>query len=267
MITRRRGRNNNNYVDVQTSNSSLEVEVGDMSEEVKTSLLDVLQTENVDSPELVLDDLLGIDELNWTLEGDAVSSLFDMRLTEFGAGDSAYEDSEMGASLSPSPERVSEGGAQKRKRQEDDLSGRMIVNKNAVNARLNRQKKKEYVSGLEKTVGSLSTENRSLKQENDQLSKRVEDLEDETRDPMTVTMTMPCPENELRWRRKKRRVACVYTWTGTTSPWSSAKNVRRVQALQSKCRVKYLKTFSDVETELVVDFRVTCLEGRLYDHN
>ncbi|KAG1970549.1 CREB/ATF bZIP transcription factor [Pimephales promelas] len=61
-----------------------------------------------------------------------------------------------------------------------DVSGR-IINKNAVAARINRLKKKEYVTGLEQRVGSLTTENRVLKQENGNLNKRVEDLENETR--------------------------------------------------------------------------------------
>ncbi|XP_069046146.1 CREB/ATF bZIP transcription factor [Lepisosteus oculatus] len=55
------------------------------------------------------------------------------------------------------------------------------INKNAIAARLNRQKKKEYVSGLESRVNSLATENKDLKEENSHLNKRVEELEDETR--------------------------------------------------------------------------------------
>ncbi|KAK1800478.1 hypothetical protein P4O66_005694 [Electrophorus voltai] len=61
-----------------------------------------------------------------------------------------------------------------------DLSGR-IINKNAMAARMNRLKKKQYLSGLEQRVGSLTSENRLLKQENSNLNKRVEELENETR--------------------------------------------------------------------------------------
>lgn len=56
-----------------------------------------------------------------------------------------------------------------------------VSNKNAIAARLNRLKKKEYVNNLEKKVSVLSAENGTLKQENGQLTKRVEELEDETR--------------------------------------------------------------------------------------
>lgn len=161
--------------------SPLEVDVTDvseMTEDVKTSSLEGLPTDNVDTTELELNDLFGIDELSWTLEGDAVSPLFDIGLTEFGVNDSVNGDSGIGASMSPSPDRVHRSS--KRKFHED-FHGEHMVNKNAVAARMNRLKKKEYVNGLEKTVGNLSTENRILKQENGQLGKRVEELEDETR--------------------------------------------------------------------------------------
>lgn len=41
------------------------------------------------------------------------------------------------------------------------------------------------------------------------------------------------------------------------SRWSSAQSVQRVQAHHSKCRVKYLSLFSDIET--VLD-KVQCTE-------
>uniref|UniRef100_A0A8C8MFJ2 BZIP domain-containing protein n=1 Tax=Oncorhynchus tshawytscha TaxID=74940 RepID=A0A8C8MFJ2_ONCTS len=125
---------------------------------------------------LELDGLLGIDKLDWTFEKDAVAPLFDIGLTELGVGDTTDQDFGIGASRTPSPEGMSAG--QKRKR--ENLSGRLI-NKNAIAARMNRLKKKEYVNGLENQVGSLSSENHILKQENVQLNKRVEELEDESR--------------------------------------------------------------------------------------
>ncbi|KAK6317412.1 hypothetical protein J4Q44_G00128120 [Coregonus suidteri] len=181
MITRRRGRSDNTNVEVHSSNCPFEVEVTDfveMIENVKTSPSEEMSSDNGDSTVgLELDDLFGIDKLNWTFEKDAVSPLFDIGLTELGVGDATDQDFWLGTSRTPSPEGVSAG--QKRKWR-DDPSGHMI-NKNAIAARMNRLKKKEYVNGLENKVGSLSSENRILKQENVQLNKRVEELEDETR--------------------------------------------------------------------------------------
>ncbi|XP_064838271.1 CREB/ATF bZIP transcription factor-like [Oncorhynchus masou masou] len=177
MITRRRGRSD---VEMHSSTCPFDVEVTDFVEmiNVKTSPSEEIRSENGDSTVgLELDDLFGIDELNWTFEKDAVSPLFDIGLTEIGVGDTTDQDFWIGTSRTPSPEGVS--AVQKRKGR-DDRSGHMI-NKNAVAARINRLKKKEYVNGLENKVGSLSSENRILKQENVQLNKRVEELEDETR--------------------------------------------------------------------------------------
>uniref|UniRef100_A0A4W5RS34 CREB/ATF bZIP transcription factor n=1 Tax=Hucho hucho TaxID=62062 RepID=A0A4W5RS34_9TELE len=83
----------------------------------------------------------------------------------------------MGIVQTPSPEGMS---ADQKRKWRHHPSGRMI-NKNAIAARMNRLKKKEYVNGLENKVGSLSSENHILKQENVQLNKRVEELEDESR--------------------------------------------------------------------------------------
>ncbi|XP_078514601.1 CREB/ATF bZIP transcription factor [Lissotriton helveticus] len=55
------------------------------------------------------------------------------------------------------------------------------TNKNALAARLNRLRKKEYVMGLEEKVSCLSSENMELKEENRKLGKRVHDLEEETK--------------------------------------------------------------------------------------
>ncbi|KAE8293038.1 hypothetical protein D5F01_LYC08131 [Larimichthys crocea] len=69
------------------------------------------------------------------------------------------------------------------------------INKNAIAARMNRLKKKEYVNSLEKKVGILSTEKDELRQENQQLTKRVEELEDETRGLTQTNTTTPYPGN------------------------------------------------------------------------
>ncbi|KAE8627859.1 hypothetical protein XENTR_v10007189 [Xenopus tropicalis] len=57
--------------------------------------------------------------------------------------------------------------------------GRCPDNKNAVAARLNRLRKKEYVRGLENQVTRLSEENKSLQYERKSLCSRVRDLEGE----------------------------------------------------------------------------------------
>ncbi|KAG9471405.1 hypothetical protein GDO78_014911 [Eleutherodactylus coqui] len=59
--------------------------------------------------------------------------------------------------------------------------GRGAGNKNAVAARLNRLRKKEYVSGLEGRVSRLSDENARLERERRALGVRVRELEAEAR--------------------------------------------------------------------------------------
>ncbi|XP_018423031.1 PREDICTED: CREB/ATF bZIP transcription factor [Nanorana parkeri] len=54
-------------------------------------------------------------------------------------------------------------------------------NKNAQAARLNRLRKKEYVSGLEGKVARLSEDNQRLERERRSLGERVQQLEEETR--------------------------------------------------------------------------------------
>ncbi|XP_073468948.1 CREB/ATF bZIP transcription factor [Aquarana catesbeiana] len=54
-------------------------------------------------------------------------------------------------------------------------------NRNALAARLNRLRKKEYVSGLEGKVARLSEDNQRLERENRGLEERVRHLEEETR--------------------------------------------------------------------------------------
>lgn len=174
MITRRRGRANNN-IEVQ----SLEVEVTDAVETIEDlpSPSEYLPTEDIDTAGLELDNFFGIEDLNWTFDRDTTSPLFDLGLNELGFRNDDDCDSGNEASSIPSPERIpSDMKTKSRQNQSANMT-----NKNAIAARMNRLKKKEYVSGLEKNVGVLSKENHALKQENSQLNKRVEELEDETR--------------------------------------------------------------------------------------
>ncbi|KAJ3586549.1 hypothetical protein NHX12_012946 [Muraenolepis orangiensis] len=227
MITRRRGAVKRNEM------QPLKVEVEDSVEVVDE--LPFLHEDDVDGTELELEGLFGIDDLKWSLDRDTPSSLFDIGLTNLGVYDMKDDDSMFEASTSPSPERNPYEAKSKKR---ENRSG-SLINKNAVAARLNRLKKKEYVNALEKKVGFLSTENHTLRQENSGLSKRVEELEDETRQPTPMTTTTPYPGNASKWRRKRHLAASVCTWTRTTSQWSSALSVQRMQAQRSKCRVKY----------------------------
>ncbi|CAH2225691.1 CREB ATF bZIP transcription factor [Pelobates cultripes] len=59
--------------------------------------------------------------------------------------------------------------------------GRCQGNKNALAARLNRLRKKEYVSGLESSVARLTGENQQLQRERQALGARVRELEQEAR--------------------------------------------------------------------------------------
>lgn len=170
MITRRRGRTVNNT-------KSLEVEVVDAVETVEDlpSPPVGFPADSIDTGNIELDDLFGIEDLKWTLEKD--SALFDMELDELGVYCAKDQDSGIEASTASSPERTSSDLRIKNRQNQSSH----VINKNAIAARLNRLRKKEYVNSLERKVGILSTENNSLKQENSQLTKRVEELEDETR--------------------------------------------------------------------------------------
>ncbi|XP_042347718.1 CREB/ATF bZIP transcription factor [Plectropomus leopardus] len=170
MITRRRGLAINN-----TDAKSLEVEVK-TAEDFPTPS-EEFPTYDIDTAGIELEDLFGIEELKWTLERDAASPAFDIELADLGVFGAKDQDSEVDVSTASSPERSSSNLKIKHRQNQ---SGNMI-NKNAIAARLNRLRKKEYVTSLEKKVGSLSSENNALKQENSQLTKRVEELEDETR--------------------------------------------------------------------------------------
>ncbi|XP_053174135.1 CREB/ATF bZIP transcription factor isoform X2 [Scomber japonicus] len=173
MITRRRGRALNNS-DVQP----LQVEVVDAVEAIDLpSSSEGFLTDDIDTAGIELDDLFGVEDLKWTLERDAASSLFDIELADLCVYSGQCEDSGAEASSASSPERMSSDVKIKSKQNQS----RQMINKNAIAARLNRLKKKEYVNSLEKKVGVMSVENNILKQENSQLTKRVQELEDETR--------------------------------------------------------------------------------------
>ncbi|XP_041860147.1 CREB/ATF bZIP transcription factor isoform X2 [Melanotaenia boesemani] len=169
MITRRRGRTVSN-----AEMQPLEVEVVDVVETVEdlSAPSEEFPADDTDSAGIEFDDLL--DDLKWTLETDNSSPLFDMDMADLGVYKS--HNSGTGVSASSSPERISSNSRMKNRQNQSSH-----VNKNAIAARRNRLKKKEYVNSLEKSVDVLSTENTALKQENSQLTKRVEELEDETR--------------------------------------------------------------------------------------
>lgn len=173
MITRRRSRT------VTNKEESVEVEVVDAVEIDRDiqSPSENSTAEDVNATGIELDDLFGIEELKWTLERDAVSPFFDIDLADLGMCGAKDLDSGIEASVASSPERLSSDLKVKNRK----IQSSHVINKNAIAARINRLKKKEYVNSLEKKVGSLSTENNMLKQENSQLTKRVEELEDETR--------------------------------------------------------------------------------------
>ncbi|XP_030219200.1 CREB/ATF bZIP transcription factor isoform X4 [Gadus morhua] len=170
MITRRRGSIKRHEV------QSPEFEVTDAVETVDD--LPCLHEED-DGTGLELDELFGIDDLKWTGDNDTTSSLFDVGLNDWGVYNMKDDDSMFEASTSPSPERTP---FEARSKKSENRAGSM-VNKNAIAARMNRLKKKEYVNDLEKKVGLLSTKNHKLEQDNCGLNKRVEELEDETRQP------------------------------------------------------------------------------------
>ncbi|XP_018555676.1 CREB/ATF bZIP transcription factor [Lates calcarifer] len=160
---------------------SPEVEVVDAmetAENLPSHFMEFL-ADNIDIGGLELDDLFGIEDFKWTLAKDTAGhhgQLLDMALADFGVNGAKDQDSGIEASTVSSPERSSN----LRVKNTQSQSSR-VINKNAIAARLNRLKKKAYVNSLEKKVGILSTENNVLKQKNDQLTKRVEELEDETR--------------------------------------------------------------------------------------
>uniref|UniRef100_A0A3P8UXN0 X-box-binding protein 1 n=1 Tax=Cynoglossus semilaevis TaxID=244447 RepID=A0A3P8UXN0_CYNSE len=169
MITRRRGRTISNT-------PSMEAEVMDAVETVidLPSPSDGFPPE--DSDDIMLRDLFKTEGMSWALERDPASILFDMELSDLGLF--CHNDQDSGFDASSSPDRIGPTDLKNKNRRNQSSC---VINKNAIAARLNRIKKKEYVTSLEEKVSVLSTENTTLKQENSQLTKRVEELEDETR--------------------------------------------------------------------------------------
>ncbi|XP_034392786.1 CREB/ATF bZIP transcription factor [Cyclopterus lumpus] len=168
MITRRRRTMN-------TAVPSLEVEGVETVDDF-SSPSEGFPSDDMDTVGVELDDLFGIEDLKLTLERDTASLLFDMELDDLGFS-TKDQDSEVEPSIGSSSDRMSSDSRMKMMQNQSNHT----INKNAVAARLNRLRKKEYVNSLEKKVGILSTENNVLRQENSQLTKRVEELEDETR--------------------------------------------------------------------------------------
>ncbi|XP_061648957.1 uncharacterized protein crebzf [Phyllopteryx taeniolatus] len=175
MITRRRGNCN-------TGVTSLEVEV---SSAVKTiedlpSFPEEFPADDFDKMEKDLDEQLGIEDLEWILDRETTLPVFDTELGNLYS----VKNQDSGAEVS---------SALKIRNKHQQAS--QVINKNAVAARLNRLKKKEYVHSLEEKVDIMSTENCMLKAENSHLTKRVEELEDETRAPTQTSTTTLCHGN------------------------------------------------------------------------
>lgn len=168
MITRKRGRVLSNSTDTSFSSPLRECDHTLINSESGTS---VQTSPESDSNDWGLDDLLSSD-FSWALDNDDLVAFPDIGLQDSIL--SADKTTEQTADLPNSQNRSS---AQRQKL--PDVSGG--INKNAMAARMNRLKKKEYLLGLEQRVGSLTSENRLLKQENSNLNKRVEELENETR--------------------------------------------------------------------------------------
>ena len=77
--------------------------------------------------------------------------------------------------IKPQTSFTCQAGIDIKSAQTDDQSGRN--KKNAIAARLNRQKKKEYVQGLEAQVSSLQSENSQLKHLSSQMVESVSKLQ------------------------------------------------------------------------------------------
>ncbi|MFT7818625.1 CREB/ATF bZIP transcription factor isoform X2 [Arapaima gigas] len=234
MITRKRGRVDEPQKAEVRSPTPPHTDTGDWVEAADqlhaTSYVQSLP-EGEDGSGLDLDELLCFDGLNWSIDEDALSPLFETGVPASLDADVLVKRNGMDPpcdSGEKPPSLNTTCTVQKPQKLEKILPGQ--INKNAIAARMNRLKKKEYVNGLEKKVGALVSENCSLKEENSSLMKRVEELEDETRRLTRMTTTMPCPKKGSRWRRRRLLVVSVYMWIRTTSQWSSAPSVPKMQA-------------------------------------
>ncbi|XP_041948773.1 uncharacterized protein crebzf isoform X1 [Alosa sapidissima] len=168
MMTRKRGRSSNSsYPSMGGQLYNPDVTDVVKPSPVETDTLTDISFEDSSSPSEDLE-LFGLEDFSWVLDKDALPSLGDID-TLCELKDDCSTD-----------QHFSVGGQTSQRKSTLDISSRGM-NKNAIAARINRLKKKEYVGGLEKKVGLLTTENQILKQENGHLNKRVEELENETR--------------------------------------------------------------------------------------
>ncbi|TRY91030.1 hypothetical protein DNTS_021662 [Danionella cerebrum] len=168
MITRKRVRSTLNVDNIHSDTTETSV---DILETNNSSEMMTYSSPESDTNDWGLNDLIG-SEFNWDLDKDVLDVLSNLE-SQSSTSDDINQSAVVDVSTSRSCGTVKRSKLQ-------DMSGR-IINKNAIAARMNRLKKKEYISGLEQRVGSLATENRALKHENGNLSKRVDDLENETR--------------------------------------------------------------------------------------
>ncbi|XP_076130149.1 uncharacterized protein crebzf isoform X3 [Alosa pseudoharengus] len=181
MMTRKRGRSSNSsYPSMGGQLYNPDVTHVVKPSPVETDTLTDISFEDSSSPSEDLE-LFGLEDFSWVLDKDALPSLGDID-TLCELKDDCSTD-----------QHFSVGGQTSQRKSTLDISSRGM-NKNAIAARINRLKKKEYVGGLEKKVGLLTTENQILKQENGHLNKRVEELENETRVQRRMTTTMPYPK-------------------------------------------------------------------------
>lgn len=175
MMTRKRGRSSNSSY----STIGAELHKPDVSDVEKPLPAEEgantdISFEGSSSPMSEDLELFGLEDFSWMLDRNTLPSLEDLGpFGELKDSSSTDQPFSVAGSVQTSQRKSTDQAAL-------EVSGRG-TNKNAIAARINRLKKKEYVCGLEKKVTSLTTENQILKQENGHLNKRVEELENETR--------------------------------------------------------------------------------------
>lgn len=104
------------------------------------------------------------------LSTDCDSELFESILSDVDSNEGSKTDQELigylQGSSEPSPSHPSKSGR----------AESMCMSRNAVLARENRQKKKEYVQSLEKTLKSINDQNSNLKLKTEAMAERISDL-------------------------------------------------------------------------------------------